>query len=205
MKGDLNFLPKKESKVSPRVLFLGSFLVILLLLVVGYFVVYIPNDEKSKAIANLNNKKAQLDSYNGIDEEYEAVLRIKEILIEQISVIEDLGSKNIKLTERITHIGQGIPVNIIIDSISYADGVMDMAGEADDMETISQFMVNLRKMDNVIGVQLSHAIQEKEVQSEKDADSKKPIKYKFMLTVIYTSNTTDDIQDNDQPEEGGGK
>lgn len=206
MKGDLNLLQKKESKVSPHVLFLGSVLVISLISVIGYFFVYIPNDERSKAIANLNNKKAQLASYTGINEEYDAVLGKIKILKGQFSVIESLGSMNVKLTERIAHIGQGIPVNIIIDSISYTSGVMDIAGVADDMETISQFMVNLRKMDHVIGVQLSHAIQEEEEQSKEDAESNEIVnKYRFKLTVIYTFFTTDDIQDNDQPEEGGGE
>lgn len=204
MKGDLNLVPKKESIISKK-----AFIIILLaslisLSAIGYFLVYLPNVENEEITREVRAKQTELEIYNGLEEEYsQLLLEITELNVKSL-IMEDLKNRNIEFTKRLDDIGKGIPVDIIIQKISYTDGAMEILGNTPDYEKVAQFMINLKQMPNVTGVVLSGVDSiESPIQTEDGEDDSN--QYVFDLTVYYKMNES--LLDIDEPnmpiEEGG--
>lgn len=191
MKGDMNLLPKKEAGMSLHVLFFRSIISLVVLSVVGYYFVFLPNEEFFMVSKEIKDKQSEMASFAGIGEEYERLSNEITELKRRTLVIEELSNKNVKLTEKIDQIGNGMPVDISLEKISYENEVMKAVGISPDMELIAQFMVNLRKMDRVIGVELSSVGYDEEnlvsdANNEEDLNIDTIEQYKFELSIYYT-------------------
>lgn len=208
MKADLNLIPKKEALISKKAIIIGALLTVIILLVVGYFFVYIPKNEKDSILREIKNKKTEISSYDGLDEKQAELNKEKEELRKLIVAIDELKIKNVKLTNRIADIGKIIPVDVMLNTMSYNNGVMNITGTSPDMIKISQFMVNLRNMDYVLDV--SHSTSSFDNQSSYAEDDEDDIEdkrsYKFDLTVVYMLDQSEEIvPDTIQEEEGGAR
>lgn len=208
MKADLNLIPKKEALISKKAIIIGALLTVIILLVVGYFFVYIPKNEKDSILREIKNKKTEISSYDGLDEKQAELNKEKEELRKLIVAIDELKIKNVKLTNRIADIGKIIPVDVMLNTMSYNNGVMNITGTSPDMINISQFMVNLRNMDYVLDV--SHSTSSFDNQSSYAEDDEDDIEdkrsYKFNLTVVYMLDQSEEIvPDTIQEEEGGAR
>lgn len=208
MKADLNLIPKKEALISKKAIIIGALLTVIILLVVGYFFVYIPKNEKDSILREIKNKKTEISSYDGLDEKQAELNKEKEELRKLIVAIDELKIKNVKLTNRIADIGKIIPVDVMLNTMSYNNGVMNITGTSPDMINISRFMVNLRNMDYVLDV--SHSTSSFDNQSSYAEDDEDDIEdkrsYKFDLTVVYMLDQSEEIvPDTIQEEEGGAR
>jgi Tfp pilus assembly protein PilN len=208
MKADLNLIPKKEALISKKAIIIGALLTVIIVLVVGYFFVYIPKNEKDSILREIKNKKTEISSYDGLDEKQAELNKEKEELRKLIVAIDELKIKNVKLTNRIADIGKIIPVDVMLNTMSYNNGVMNITGTSPDMIKISQFMVNLRNMDYVLDV--SHSTSSFDNQSSYAEDDEDDIEdkrsYKFNLTVVYMLDQSEEIvPDTIQEEEGGAR
>jgi Tfp pilus assembly protein PilN len=208
MKADLNLIPKKEALISKKAIIIGALLTVIILLVVGYFFVYIPKNEKDSILREIKNKKTEISSYDGLDEKQAELNKEKEELRKLIVAIDELKIKNVKLTNRIADIGKIIPVDVMLNTMSYNNGVMNITGTSPDMINISRFMVNLRNMDYVLDV--SHSTSSFDNQSSYAEDDEDDIEdkrsYKFNLTVVYMLDQSEEIvPDTIQEEEGGAR
>jgi Tfp pilus assembly protein PilN len=208
MKADLNLIPKKEALISKNAIIIGALLTVIILLVVGYFFVYIPKNEKDSILREIKNKKTEISSYDGLDEKQAELNKEKEELRKLIVAIDELKIKNVKLTNRIADIGKIIPVDVMLNTMSYNNGVMNITGTSPDMINISRFMVNLRNMDYVLDV--SHSTSSFDNQSSYAEDDEDDIEdkrsYKFNLTVVYMLDQSEEIvPDTIQEEEGGAR
>jgi len=208
MKADLNLIPKKEALISKKAIIIGALLTVIIVLVVGYFFVYIPKNEKDSILREIKNKKTEISSYDGLDEKQAELNKEKEELRKLIVAIDELKIKNVKLTNRIADIGKIIPVDVMLNTMSYNNGVMNITGTSPDMINISQFMVNLRNMDYVLDV--SHSTSSFDNQSSYAEDDEDDIEdkrsYKFDLTVVYMLDQSEEIvPDTIQEEEGGAR
>ncbi len=208
MKADLNLIPKKEALISKKAIIIGALLTVIIVLVVGYFFVYIPKNEKDSILREIKNKKTEISSYDGLDEKQAELNKEKEELRKLIVAIDELKIKNVKLTNRIADIGKIIPVDVMLNTMSYNNGVMNITGTSPDMIKISQFMVNLRNMDYVLDV--SHSTSSFDNQSSYAEDDEDDIEdkrsYKFDLTVVYMLDQSEEIvPDTIQEEEGGAR
>ena len=208
MKADLNLIPKKEALISKNAIIIGALLTVIIVLVVGYFFVYIPKNEKDSILREIKNKKTEISSYDGLDEKQAELNKEKEELRKLIVAIDELKIKNVKLTNRIADIGKIIPVDVMLNTISYNNGVMNITGTSPDMINISRFMVNLRNMDYVLDV--SHSTSSFDNQSSYAEDDEDDIEdkrsYKFDLTVVYMLDQSEEIvPDTIQEEEGGAR
>lgn len=208
MKADLNLIPKKEALISKKAIIIGALLTVIIVLVVGYFFVYIPKNEKDSILREIKNKKTEISSYDGLDEKQAELNKEKEELRKLIVAIDELKIKNVKLTNRIADIGKIIPVDVMLNTISYNNGVMNITGTSPDMINISRFMVNLRNMDYVLDV--SHSTSSFDNQSSYAEDDEDDIEdkrsYKFNLTVVYMLDQSEEIvPDTIQEEEGGAR
>ena len=208
MKADLNLIPKKEALISKNAIIIGALLTVIIVLVVGYFFVYIPKNEKDSILREIKNKKTEISSYDGLDEKQAELNKEKEELRKLIVAIDELKIKNVKLTNRIADIGKIIPVDVMLNTMSYNNGVMNITGTSPDMINISRFMVNLRNMDYVLDV--SHSTSSFDNQSSYAEDDEDDIEdkrsYKFNLTVVYMLDQSEEIvPDTIQEEEGGAR
>ena len=208
MKADLNLIPKKEALISKKAIIIGALLTVVIVLVVGYFFVYIPKNEKDSILREIKNKKTEISSYDGLDEKQAELNKEKEELRKLIVAIDELKIKNVKLTNRIADIGKIIPVDVMLNTMSYNNGVMNITGTSPDMINVAQFMVNLRNMDYVLDV--SHSTLSFDNQSSYAEDDEDDIEdkrsYKFNLTVVYMLDQSEEIvPDTIQEEEGGAR
>ena len=208
MKADLNLIPKKEALISKNAIIIGALLTVIILLVVGYFFVYIPKNEKDSILREIKNKKTEISSYDGLDEKQAELNKEKEELRKLIVAIDELKIKNVKLTNRIADIGKIIPVDVMLNTMSYNNGVMNITGTSPDMINVARFMVNLRNMDYVLDV--SHSTLSFDNQSSYAEDDEDDIEdkrsYKFNLTVVYMLDQSEEIvPDTIQEEEGGAR
>ena len=208
MKADLNLIPKKEALISKKAIIIGALLTVIIVLVVGYFFVYIPKNEKDSILREIKNKKTEISSYDGLDEKQAELNKEKEELRKLIVAIDELKIKNVKLTNRIADIGKIIPVDVMLNTMSYNNGVMNITGTSPDMINVARFMVNLRNMDYVLDV--SHSTSSFDNQSSYAEDDEDDIEdkrsYKFDLTVVYMLDQSEEIvPDTIQEEEGGAR
>lgn len=208
MKADLNLIPKKEALISKKAIIIGALLTVIIVLVVGYFFVYIPKNEKDSILREIKNKKTEISSYDGLDEKQAELNKEKEELRKLIVAIDELKIKNVKLTNRIADIGKIIPVDVMLNTMSYNNGVMNITGTSPDMINVARFMVNLRNMDYVLDV--SHSTLSFDNQSSYAEDDEDDIEdkrsYKFNLTVVYMLDQSEEIvPDTIQEEEGGAR
>lgn len=215
MKADLNLIPKKEAIISKQTILIGALVAAFIFLVGGYFLVYIPKAEKDGILKEIKNKQIEIDSYAGLDEQHAQLSNEIAELKKLINAINELKIKNIKITDRIADIGEIIPVEIMLDNISYSNGLMNITGASPDMIQVAQFMVNLRKMDYVLEVsnsslkyddQGNSTVDSEDPEDSEDIDDKSG--YKFNLSVVYMLDQgeildpdTEDIQNG----EGGGE
>ncbi len=159
MKADLNLLPKKQSNISAKNLVILSVISIIVLGLVGYFFVYIPNEEKNRISKEIEEKQEELAKYEGLDEEL-AQLNIE--IADLKGMLEAVGgitSEYVKMTEKLEAIEEAMPVDIILNKFSYSENIINITGQGpDDKDAythIARFMVNLRNIEDVEKVSLS--------------------------------------------------
>ena len=70
MRADINLLPKKESSISTKNVAIISIISIVVLTLVGYFFVFLPNTEKKAIAREIEKKEEELTQYEGLDEEF---------------------------------------------------------------------------------------------------------------------------------------
>ena len=186
MKADLNLLPKKKSNISAKNVVLLSIVSIIVLGVVGYFFVYMPNAEKNRISKEIEEKQDELAKYDGLDEELIQLNKEINDLKGMLDAVNGITSEYVKMTEKLEAIGQAMPVKMVINNFAYSDNTVEMEVqglyEKDIYTDIARFMVNLRNIDDVKSVSLNSV----------NYDEKEDIEgHAFRLTIHYDESSVD--------------
>lgn len=197
MKADLNLLPKKKSNISTKSVAIISILGIIVLGLVGYFLVYVPNAEKNRISKEIEEKQEELDKYKGLDEELTQLNAEISELNKIISMVDGISSEYVEMTEKLKNIVDAIPVEVFLKNISYSADTIQMDGEGPDYTDIARFMVNLRNIKDVDKVSLSSVNH----FQEEDEDDNEITKYTFNLTINYGDIIEEEIDEAEDVEE----
>ena len=186
MKADLNLLPKKKSNISVQNLVVLSLISAVVLGLVGYFFVYLPNVEKNIISKEIEEKQDELAKYDGLDEELIQLNKEINDLKGMLDAVNGITSEYVKMTEKLEAIGQAMPVEMIINDFTYSDNIVEMEAqglyEKDIYTDIARFMVNLRNIDDVKSVRLVSV----------NYDEKEDIEgHAFRLTIHYDESSVD--------------
>lgn len=199
MRGDINLLPKRKAKDSTKLA--SSFIaaVIIVSLLSFIFMVFIPTKEKVEIENEIAQKEAELDNYTGTREEYNELITYLNLLNNRIKSYDYINESNYNSSEILADVESAIPANILLNSFSYSDNILSISGETTrpDPVLVSQFMVNLRQIEDIINVTMP-------------AISSTENGYVFSMTADYylppteeetTEETTNDGQASDETEE----
>ncbi len=214
MKGDLNLLPIRKSAISKQLLATIIALLIIVVGLVGYFFVFIPNNEKADVMKDIDNKEKSLDEYIGLDDEFNALIAERTSLNGLVASMDVVGNAKVLLSKVFVDIDNAVPVGVLLGSMEYTSNRMSFGGRTRGLVRISQFLVKLRQMDDVIAVKLHdvkyvdpddlHETPEEkeekviineqgiEVTEEENYEYENMPYYDFEITVIYNFNQAKD-------------
>lgn len=214
MKGDLNLLPIRKSAISKQLLATIIALLIIVVGLVGYFFVFIPNNEKADVMKDIDNKEKSLDEYIGLDDEFNALIAERTSLNGLVASMDVVGNAKVLLSKVFVDIDNAVPVGVLLGSMEYTSNRMTFGGRTRGLVRISQFLVKLRQMDDVIAVKLHdvkyvdpddlHETPEEkeekviineqgiEVTEEENYEYENMPYYDFEITVIYNFNQAKD-------------
>ena len=208
MRADINLLPKKESSISTKNVAIISIISIVVLTLVGYFFVFLPNTEKKAIAREIEKKEEELTQYEGLDEEFIILQTEIKDLKDMLDAVDGITSNYVKITDKLEEIEDAIPVDIVLSSFSYGQELISISGKTPDYKKVAQFMVNLRKMEDVQSVNL-HSIIHEEIEKK----GVKTIRYIFTIDVNYgvwdeevleeMENEDIDVANNEAVEEEG--
>ena len=174
MRGDINLLPKKVVKDSTKLASAFIVLVILVIILSGVFLVYLPLMQKLELEKEIAAKELEMGKYTATQEEYDELAAELELLRERSVAFDNIVSSELLKSKVISDVELAIPFNVVLDSYSISDGIVDISGftKTEDPVLVSQFMVNLRNIENVTNVILSS------INNSESA-------YSFSLTINY--------------------
>lgn len=154
MKGDLNLLSIKKSAVSKELIVVILLLGTAVILTVGYFFAFIPNNKKSEVLNTIRNKEEEIKKYEGLENQIDLLSVERDELNELVASMEVVGNAKVLLSEVLVNIDNAVPVGVLLGSMEYGENQMIFGGRTRGLVRISQFLVKLRQMDDVIAVKL---------------------------------------------------
>ena len=189
MKGDINLLPKKKASDSNRIA--SGFIVVLVLVIIasGLFMFYYPNMDKIELQKQIAKKELELAKYTATEEEYKELVARLKLLEDRVEAFDNISETNLILSLVLSEIEGVIPRDINIVDLSYEAGQLDISGitTSKDPVLVSQFMVNLRRIERVIYVSLGS------LRSYEEG-------YSFDLTVSYDIELSKEASDETKEE-----
>lgn len=180
MRGDINLLPKKRSGDITKIASGFILGIIILLAVVAVVFVYMPNMEKRRIKKDIEYTKSEIEKIAVTKEDYNKVLGELNILKEKNTIFKNIRSRNLAFSEILVDFESATPTSIVFDELNYSSGFLNIKGTTPSPLELSQFMVNLRRLDNVILVSLS-TVEYVEITGE----DTNPGFYTFELSVVF--------------------
>lgn len=180
MRGDINLLPKKRSGDITKIASGFILGIIILLAVVAVVFVYMPNIEKRRIKKDIEYTKSEIEKIAVTKEDYNKVLDELNILKEKNTIFKNIRSRNLAFSEILVDFESATPTSIVFDELNYSSGFLNIKGTTPSPLELSQFMVNLRRLDNVILVSLS-TVEYVEITGE----DTNPGFYTFELSIVF--------------------
>ncbi|MDI3312539.1 MAG: PilN domain-containing protein [Thermoanaerobacterium sp.] len=152
---DINLIPdeikslnekRKKDTITVISFLLATFVLIFILLLPN---MYIKNLERQKSTlsSQLINLKVKKDMYSTIQSKIN-------YYSEKEKIIKDLSNKKLNMTEIFNDISSNIPDNVSITDIKFNGNVLEITGNSYMNKYLSDFMLNLRKLNYVDDVDL---------------------------------------------------
>lgn len=149
---DINLVPKARKKASGQGMFLTAAVSIFCLVAVLFFGVYKPMKEKNDLKEQIREQEEELASYADVQARHTSLLAEIEAAEQTDKIMQILTDSNLKMTEILDDLEESVPKNITIESISLAEGLITIKGIAPTYQSMAEYVVNLRKMKNVLNV-----------------------------------------------------
>jgi len=152
---DINLIPEEiklhELNRKRRTKNLIGFVVVLCIIMAILLLpqIYIRNLESEKAVLNkqLNNINDKKDSYSELQN------KMKYYSSKQ-DIIKRLSKKKIDITEILDDISSNVPDNVSMTDIKFSGNVIVITGDTYMNKYLSDFMLNMRKLDYVDDISL---------------------------------------------------
>lgn len=191
MRGDINLLPKKKSGEITK-LATGFIIAIFVLLgIVAVVFVYMPNMERRRIRKEIEQKKSELAEQTATKEEYNKLNEEFNFLKERNMVFNNIIDRNIAFSGILEDFELIIPTSIVLDELAYTSGFLNIKGTTPSPLELSQFMVNLRKLDKVVLVSLS-TMEFEPVQNTEEDNTEL---YTFELSVLFYEDVEEDTEE----------
>ncbi|MEG6565821.1 PilN domain-containing protein [Thermoanaerobacterium saccharolyticum] len=152
---DINLIPdeiklfdekRKKNTFAMIGILITTFVFIFILLLPN---MYINNLEKQKSALN-----AQLSSLKAKKDMYSTIKSKENYYSEKEKIIKDLSNKKFNMTEILNDISSNIPENVSITGMKFKGSVLEITGDSYMNKYLSDFMMNLRKLNYVDDVNL---------------------------------------------------
>ena len=190
MRGDINLLPKKRSGDITKIASGFILGIIILLAVVAVVFVYMPNMEKRRIKKDIEYTKSEIEKIAVTKEDYNKVLDELNILKEKNTIFKNIRSRNLAFSEILVDFESATPTSIVFDELNYSSGFLNIKGTTPSPLELSQFMVNLRRLDNVILVSLSTM-----EYGEEEVEDITHEFYTFELSVFFYDGVEEDVEE----------
>lgn len=180
MRGDINLLPKKRSGDITKIASGFILGIIILLAVVAVVFVYMPNMEKRRIKKDIEYTKSEIEKIAVTNEDFKKVADELFLLVKKNAIFSNIRSENLAFSGILEDFESATPTSIVLDELSYTSGFLNIKGKTPSPLELSQFMVNLRRLDNVIIVSLSTM----EYEEGREEDTTTGF-YNFDFSVIF--------------------
>lgn len=198
MRGDINLLPKKKTGEITRLAtgFVVSIFVILGIVAVVF--VYMPNMERRRISKEIEHKKSELAEQTASREKYNQLLEELKILRRKNFIFTNIKDRNLAFSGVLEDFEAATPTSIVLEDLTYINGLLYIEGKTPSALELSQYMVNLRKLDNVIYVSLTSM----ELETERSEGDTTPELYDFELSVVFYEDINEEAEEDIEEEAG---
>lgn len=198
MRGDINLLPKKRSGDITKLASGFIVTIFILLAVVALVFVYMPNMEKRKVKKDIEYKESQIAEITATRDEYNRLLEELKLLREKNTIFNNIKERNLAFSGILEGFEPITPTSIVLEELTYAAGFLNIKGTTPSALELSQYMVNLRKLDNVIIVSLTSM----ELETERSEEDTTPELYDFELSVVFYEDINEEAEEDIEEEAG---
>lgn len=213
MRNDINLIPKRNNIISAQMMFLVLLVSMGSFILMGYYGLYLPLNEKKELNDKIKQSQEELLLYSDVEETYISLLDQINNLNNINTVFELIKSNSLKMTQIFKDFQKNIPKDIVINKISYTNGELLMEGLSPTYKELAQYIVNLRKLDYVLNVGFTSAEYKTPVVDQNNgtvaSNGDEDNMYLFNITVslkTYIPPTVEPTsQDGDTTDEKGGE
>ena len=191
MRGDINLLPKKRSGDITKIASGFILGIIILLAVVAVVFVYMPNMEKRRIKKDIEYTKSEIEKIAVTNEDFKKVADELFLLVKKNAIFSNIRSENLAFSGILEDFESATPTSIVLDELSYTSGFLNIKGKTPSPLELSQFMVNLRRLNNVILVSLSTM----ELESVQNPEDNTTNFYTFDLSVVFYEDVEEDLEE----------
>lgn len=171
---DINLLPKKTKKISGQFVSMLILFGAILIVVAGYFGVFVPLQKKNEFSNKISKVKEEIEKYNVSDAEYYQLLNLVENKRLEGNALLYLRNNRLDITDCLVNIEASMPVDIYLENLIISGTTLNLEGYSKDYTDISKFIVKLRTIDNIFNTTFTSAKLEK-------GDIGKDDKYAFYI------------------------
>jgi len=163
---DINLIPKSYRKISREALFVITLGFVCCVALTTFFGIYVPLQEKKELSSLIKEKESELLSFTDMEVEYILLLNQVDEISNSALTLESIKNSNLKMTQTLHDLEESIPKNIKIKGITLVDGILMIEGSSPTYKEISQFIVKIRNMEDVLGVTFTNATAEEKLEDE---------------------------------------
>jgi Tfp pilus assembly protein PilN len=154
---DINLVPKNKKNATGRSNFLIILIGLFTVVVLAVFFFLFPLQQKLSLMNQIRDRENELEAYSEVQTEYSTLVSEADQLNQILTTLASLKGSRVKMTTLMDDIEGCMPKNITMKSIKLEDGLLTIIGSASTYREISQFIVNLRKMEDVQDVTFTNA------------------------------------------------
>ena len=198
MRGDINLLPRKSSGEKTKLATGFIVAMIILIVICTILFMYIPNMEKRSVKKEIEAKQAELAEQTATIGEYSQLNEEFIILKEKNTIFNNIIGENLAFSGILEGFEPITPTSIVLDELTYIGGILNIKGTTPSSLELSQYMVNLRKLDNVILVSLTSMELEPEESEEEDITTEL---YTFDLSVLFYEDLEEEVEEDIKSQE----
>jgi Tfp pilus assembly protein PilN len=132
---------------------------------------YLPFQSKNSLNRNLEGLQKELDTYSEVYTTYSDLLSQESKLEQDNLMMDNIENGSFSLTGFLKGLEEDIPENVTISSISLDAGLITIQGNTPSYENIAEFIVKLRKLEDVSNITFLNAVKNEEGQQNPAADA----------------------------------
>jgi len=187
---DINLIPKSYRKISREALFVITLGFVCCVALTTFFGIYVPLQEKKELSSLIKEEESELLSFTDMEVEYIHLLNQVDEISNSALTLETIKNSNLKMTQTLHDLEESIPKNIKVKGITLGDGILMIEGSSPTYREISQFIVKIRNMEDVLGVTFTNATAEEKLEDEDEGEL-----HNFNMNVVLnTGISLSDLQ-----------